>query len=251
MRYVQDTVRLRGRAGVEQRARRLAVEPLCRSCTAKGRTTAATVPDHIVPISMGGTDDGDNIQCLCDDCHAIKTAIEGAAFEGAATHPEWLEPSAIPLTILCGPPCSGKTTYIAQHAASFDTIIDLDTIAQSIRPTYRHWTGDMDSALLNKAIRARNAMLGALARTRSGKAWFIVAAPTEGERAWWRDKLGAVIILLHPGAEECKRRAITRGTPKAIIGIDDWEDRATRQWQRPSHRRQTIACDEAGWPATG
>ena len=68
------TTRLRGRAGVEQRQRRLHAEPLCRDCKAKGRVTAATVPDHIVPLSKGGTDTDDNIRCLCGDCHSDRTA---------------------------------------------------------------------------------------------------------------------------------------------------------------------------------
>lgn len=61
--------RKRGRAGVEQRLKRLAREPFCRSC----RTALATVPDHIVPLALGGTDDDSNIQCLCTPCHDAKT----------------------------------------------------------------------------------------------------------------------------------------------------------------------------------
>lgn len=68
------TQRLRGRAGVEQRRRRLAAEPLCRDCKAKGRVTAATVPDHIKPLALGGTDDDSNIRCLCEPCHKVRTA---------------------------------------------------------------------------------------------------------------------------------------------------------------------------------
>ena len=70
------TPRLRGRKGVEQRKRRLAQEPLCRDCRAKGHITAATVPDHIVPLAKGGPDTDDNIRCLCDPCHQVRTAEE-------------------------------------------------------------------------------------------------------------------------------------------------------------------------------
>lgn len=68
------TPRTRGRAGVELRQRRLRKEPLCRDCAAKGRVTAATVPDHIRPLAQGGSDTDDNIRCLCGDCHAARTA---------------------------------------------------------------------------------------------------------------------------------------------------------------------------------
>lgn len=69
----QGTQRLRGRRGVEQRKRRLAAELLCRDCCAKGKVTEATVPDHIIPLSAGGPDTDDNIRCLCEDCHAVRT----------------------------------------------------------------------------------------------------------------------------------------------------------------------------------
>ena len=69
----QPAQRLRGRRGVEQRKRRLDAEPLCRHCLAKSRYTASTVPDHIIPLAQGGTDDDSNIQCLCDECHDAKT----------------------------------------------------------------------------------------------------------------------------------------------------------------------------------
>lgn len=71
---MQPTPRLRGRAAVEQRKRRLANEPLCRDCAAKGRVTVATVPDHIVPLTKGGPDTDDNIRCLCAECHDARTA---------------------------------------------------------------------------------------------------------------------------------------------------------------------------------
>lgn len=73
LRQRNRTPRLRGRAGVEQRKRRLAAEPLCRDCLVRGRVTASVVPDHIVPLSQGGSDDESNVQCLCADCHDAKT----------------------------------------------------------------------------------------------------------------------------------------------------------------------------------
>lgn len=68
--------RLRGRAGMAQRARRLAAEPLCRDCLAETppRVTPSTVPDHIKPLSQGGEDDDSNIRCLCADHHRVRTA---------------------------------------------------------------------------------------------------------------------------------------------------------------------------------
>ena len=61
--------RLRGRAGVAQRLRRLRAEPLCRLCKEKGIIRASVVPDHIQPLALGGTDEDSNIRCLCQPCH--------------------------------------------------------------------------------------------------------------------------------------------------------------------------------------
>jgi 5-methylcytosine-specific restriction protein A len=67
--------RLRGRAGQRQRAQRLKrTDGLCERCTAAGRTSVATVVDHIVPLALGGSDDDANTRNLCDPCHLEVTA---------------------------------------------------------------------------------------------------------------------------------------------------------------------------------
>lgn len=66
--------RLRGRKGVERRARWLRAHPLCVECSKQGRVTAATVPDHIIALTNGGVDDETNLQSLCAEHHRQKTA---------------------------------------------------------------------------------------------------------------------------------------------------------------------------------
>lgn len=52
--------------------------PLCRQCEREGRFRRATVRDHVIPLAEGGTDEPDNIQGLCDECHELKSARESA-----------------------------------------------------------------------------------------------------------------------------------------------------------------------------
>lgn len=240
--------RLSGRAAVAQRQRRLQFHPLCAHCRERGLTRITDEIDHIVPLGFGGSDTDDNVQGLCIPCHLLKTATEDVSHAAAANHPEWLRPSAIPLTIVRGPPCSGKTTHIKTHAKPSDVVIDLDGIMARLRPGYTHWSASLDPALLNNAIRVRNAMLGALARQERGKAWFIVSSPSEAEAAWWHGKLGGALLTLHPGVDECKRRAVTRGTPRAIKGVDEWERASRTPWLPPQQRPVKTGCDESGWP---
>lgn len=71
----QRTERLRGRAGVKQRDRRLRrTNYLCEDCLAEGRTTLATIVDHIIPLIHGGEDTDENTRNLCDDHNRKRTA---------------------------------------------------------------------------------------------------------------------------------------------------------------------------------
>ena len=56
------------------RADYLRHHPLCVSCEAKGRVTAAREVDHIKPLAAGGSNAADNLQALCKPCHSRKTA---------------------------------------------------------------------------------------------------------------------------------------------------------------------------------
>ena len=52
------------------RAAKLAADPWCTMCIARGRNTLATVVDHRTPISAGGGAwDMDNLQSLCVTDH--------------------------------------------------------------------------------------------------------------------------------------------------------------------------------------
>ena len=55
------------------RALLLAKEPLCRECAKNGRVTAATIADHIVPLSKGGKTELSNYQPLCREHSDAKT----------------------------------------------------------------------------------------------------------------------------------------------------------------------------------
>ena len=55
---------------------------LCQPCRRAGRPTPATEVDHVTPKAEGGTDELGNLQSICRECHADKTAREAARAQG-------------------------------------------------------------------------------------------------------------------------------------------------------------------------
>ena len=55
---------------------------LCQPCLRVGRPRPARQVDHIVPKFEGGTDDDDNLQSICKECHDGKTAAEARRGRG-------------------------------------------------------------------------------------------------------------------------------------------------------------------------
>lgn len=83
----RGSARSRGYSARWDRASRafLWANPLCRPCSAAGRTTAAVAVDHVAPWQRGATeaerqalfwDAAGNWQPICHACHNTKTAQE-------------------------------------------------------------------------------------------------------------------------------------------------------------------------------
>lgn len=60
---------------------------LCQPCLRNGRPTPFHAVDHIKPKAEGGTDDHDNLECICRPCHDAKTMAEAARAQGHTIKP--------------------------------------------------------------------------------------------------------------------------------------------------------------------
>lgn len=209
--------RTRGRAWMQIRERVLSREPLCRECAKVGETRVAVQVDHIVPLSRGGSDEMTNLQPLCQVHHDEKSARERVG----SSRPSWMPKPAIPTTLVCGPPGSGKTTYVRERARAGDVVIDLDDIIQDLHGVHGHYyAGDVASALWE-----RNRRIAELVRKEGGAAWIIMAAPSRSARTWWADKLGAKVVLLRTDERTCAQRLQARlaaGACDQLEGLRDW-----------------------------
>jgi 5-methylcytosine-specific restriction enzyme A len=87
-------------------------EPLCRICWAEGRTTLATIRDHIQPLAEGGTEDDSNIQPICADCDDVKSKAERLRARGIGPAPAVLGLPMPRASVAQGPaPARGFTAH--------------------------------------------------------------------------------------------------------------------------------------------
>lgn len=214
----------------------LDANPLCRFCADADRVEAATVVDHIIAIADRPDLrlDWSNLRPLCKPCHDRHTAREQAFGGKASRRPDWLRPSAIPLHIVCGPPASGKTHYVRQHAGPHDLVLDLDVIASELSGLGQHsWTKQW----LDPALRERNELIGRLSRTPTAwpAAWLIISEPKAIDRQWWFDKLAPEsITVLETSPEVCRARL--RQDPERTTVIDAMGAAVLRWWSQYERR---------------
>jgi 5-methylcytosine-specific restriction protein A len=184
--------------------------------------------DHIVELKDGGLLlDLRNGQCLCGAHHEIKTVQAKRfrdAWSGSISHPILPKPTCR-VRLICGPPAAGKSTYVRDHAAPADIVIDLDTIARQLGMG-RHRPDSARTLLLE-----RNQRLAALAHEPSNRtAWVIVTAPSKRTRQWWCSTLDVKpsdMVLLIPTRTELYRRVQNDPDRADVVGeqmmlIDRW-----------------------------
>ena len=148
----------------------------------------------------------DNLIGLCHSHHSIKTYL----FANKERHlqlamPFYLPKPCIPVTVVCGRPGSGKSTYAAEHATSSDLVLDLDDIIAEMTglPIYQ---SRKETDYL-KALKLRNERLAALSTPNNyAQCWLVVSGKTIQERIFWRFKMHADVVIMKTPLDECLRR---------------------------------------------
>lgn len=194
--------------------------PLCVRCLATGRTTVAKHVDHIIPVDSASDEPfwpASNHQALCASCHGKKTMHEDIGKGRAKTRTTDRQWSA---TLVCGPPCAGKNTYVENRITLGDLIIDVDALHHAVSGMPSH---DHSNQLLTFAFTARDAIIDKLlTSTFGGHVWIVTTAPTRADRIAWTSRLDASVVLLVPDKAECLKRATTERPEKWLGYVRQW-----------------------------
>lgn len=124
------------------------------------------------------------------------------------------------LHIITGPPCSGKSTYVREHAKPGDVRVDFDAIAQTLGAAVAHGSEGLPRAC---AFKARTAVINHLLEHHDeGEAYVIHTSPAQWQVEAY-ERAGAEFVELDADLETCLERAEQDGRPEG-------EADAIRQW---------------------
>lgn len=116
------------------------------------------------------------------------------------------------ITIVTGPPCSGKSTFIKENAKADDCIIDMDRIALALSPdettSFTYSERIRKIARSARAAAVKTALMQAQGERYWGL-WIIHTDPTPDVRSMYRT-FGARFVEMNPGKVVCLQRLAKR-----------------------------------------
>lgn len=137
-----------------------------------------------------------------------------------------MQPIQNMLTIVTGPPCSGKSVYVREHAQPGDIVIDFDTIAAALGSPVTH---GHDPVFLTVATVARRAAIEVVLAGIDRPAW-IIDSKLHPMRKRMYAAAGAHFVTMSVARAELHRRAHAAGRPDICHELIDAPHTRSRNW---------------------
>lgn len=133
------------------------------------------------------------------------------AFRLARRRPVHSAP-ATTVTIVCGPPGAGKSTYVDRHRQAGDLVVDVDALYRAL--TLQDGR-EKPETIRPFVLAARDAIIARLERApaKLRAAWIIAGSGNLEQRQQWRRRLRAGVVILPTPAAECLDRMRRQGRP--------------------------------------
>ena len=168
--------------------------------------------DHVQPTARGGAQSGP-LRVLCRPCNSARQAeLDTPQIKGLS------------VTLVAGPPCAGKSSYVRGQALPSDLVVDYDALAAALRvdgERYAHLDSHRPFV-----CEARDAVLDRLVLGNHGvrRVWVMATAARRAVREQYRRRYGASVVVVWAPEEVCLRRAMG-GRPEAWWGhVRSWFD---------------------------
>jgi hypothetical protein len=180
---------------------------VCHLCKKPG----ANSKDHLIPYSLGGLDTLDNLRPAHSRCNSKRG---NRVLNGVGAR----------ITVVTGPPASGKTTYVRENAGPDDLIIDLDVLASALMVPGSHSSHGYPDHVRHVAIGARKAAIDRATRMvyRQGTALWIVHAIPSREQLADYELLRYDVLTIDPGREVVEPRARAERPPRMMRSVAAW-----------------------------
>lgn len=140
--------------------------------------------------------------------------------------------------IIWGAPCSGKTTYVKEHAKPGDLVFDYDALYEAISflPSKTRSPG-----LRSVMFELSDAVYGIIEKHPELDAWIITATKDKAKIESFVTKLGATVVYLETTREEAHERCNTDGRPEIWHSyIDQWFDNKTGEMVNITKAQELI-----------
>ena len=151
----------------------------CRECGRRGNPTPATMVHHCMPDEMYPDYfwESWNLVSLCNACHERMHERDSRYLTKLGEY--WRRfaqmykggQAMTEITFVIGPPCSGKSTYVKEHAGRNDIVFDYDALVHAMTINSMH---DNNPNLMDYVLEIREVILRRLEmETKFERAWII------------------------------------------------------------------------------